>query len=75
MVHLEELTFMVEENLEDFYNDRDRFKGHRLLIDFEAVEIPDEPNTPDIEFSKPKFKKRQTTSKHIKPDPNKKSLF
>ena len=75
MVHLEELTFFVEENLEDFYNDRDRFKGHRLLIDFEAVEIPDEPNTPDIEFSKPKFKKRQTTSKHIKPDPNKKSLF
>jgi|TARA_B110000908_G_scaffold94717_1_gene112239 hypothetical protein len=75
MVHLEELTFMVENNLDDFYNDKDRFKGHRLLIDFEAVELPDEPETPEMEFSKPKFKKRQTTSTHIKKDPNKKSLF
>jgi hypothetical protein len=46
-----------------------------LLVDFNEAEIPDEPETPDMEFSKPKFKKRQTTSKHIKSNPNKKSLF
>jgi hypothetical protein len=75
MVYLEEITNMVDNNLEDFYNDRDRFKGFKLLVDFDEAKIPDEPETPDMEFSKPKFKKRQTTSKHIKSDPNKKSLF
>ncbi|NND24128.1 MAG: hypothetical protein HKN86_05475 [Acidimicrobiia bacterium] len=75
MVHLEEITNMVDNNLEDFYNDRDRFKGFKLLVDFDEAKIPDEPETPDMEFSKPKFKKRQITSKHIKSNPNKKSLF
>ena len=56
MVHLEEITNMVDNNLEDFYNDRDRFKGFKLLVDFNEAEIPDEPETPDMEFSKPKFR-------------------
>lgn len=73
MVHLEEITDMVEKDLNDFYNDRDRFKGLKMLIDFDSIDLNAE--TPEMKFEKPKFKKRQTTSVHIKPNPNKKSLF
>ena len=73
MVRIESITNMVEKDLDDFYNDRDRFKGLKMMIDFESIDL--EINTPEMKMSKPKFKKREIISKHIKPDPNKKSLF
>jgi len=73
MVRIEDISNMVEDNLDDFQRDSDRFKGMKLLIDFQPLDLT--VNSPDIEFPKPKFKKRQIISKFIKPDPSKKSLF
>ncbi len=69
MVRIEEM----EDNIEDFFNDSDRFKKMRMLIDFEMPEFKAE--NPNMEFSKPKLKKGQKAAKFIKPDRNKKSLF
>tara|TARA_R110002050_G_scaffold219734_1_gene355615 strand:- start:37 stop:246 length:210 start_codon:yes stop_codon:yes gene_type:complete len=69
MVRIEEM----EDNIEDFFNDSDRFKKMRMLIDFEMPEFKTE--NPNMEFSKPKLKKGQKAAKFIKPDRNKKSLF
>ena len=73
MVRIEDICNMVEDNFEEFQRDSDRFKGMKLLLDFKPLDLS--VNSPDIKLPTPKFKKRQTTSKHIKPDPNKKSLF
>lgn len=73
MVRIEDLTVMVEKDLDDFYNDRDRFKGLKMLVDFDSIDL--EANAPEMKMGKPKFKKREIISKHIKPNPNKKSLF
>ena len=70
MVRIEEM----EDTLEDFFKDSDRFKKMKMLIDFEMPEFKADNNT-DMEFSKPKFKKGEKASKFIKPDRNKKSLF
>ena len=73
MVRLEDINSMVEDNLDDFQKDSDRFKGMKLLIDFTPLDLS--VNSPEIKLPQPKFKKRQITSKFIKPNPNKKSLF
>ena len=73
MVHLESINDMVDKDLDNFYSDRDRFKGLKMIIDFDSVDLNAE--TPEMKFSQPKFKKRQTTSTYIKSNPNKKSLF
>jgi hypothetical protein len=73
MVRIEDISVMVEDNLDDFQKDSDRFKGMKLLIDFKPLDLS--VNSPDIKMPEPKFKKRQITSKFIKPNPNKKSLF
>lgn len=73
MVRLEDINSMVEDNLDDFQRDSDRFKGLKLLIDFNPLDLRVE--SPEIKFPKPKFKKKEVASKFIKPNPNKKSLF
>lgn len=69
MVRIEEM----EDNIEDFFKDSDRFKKMKMLIDFEMPEFKTE--NPDMEFSKPKLKRGEKAAKYIKPDVNKKSLF
>lgn len=71
MVHIEEL--MVDKELDDFYRDRDRFKGHKLLIDFKPIDVSFNPQS--FEPGRPKMKKKQRTSTYIKPSGNKGSLF
>tara|TARA_Y100000389_G_C17325294_1_gene445233 strand:+ start:306 stop:527 length:222 start_codon:yes stop_codon:yes gene_type:complete len=73
MVCIETINDMVEDNFDEFQKDSDRFKGMKLLIDFKPLDLS--VNSPEMEMPKPKFKKRQITSKFIKPNPNKKSLF
>ena len=73
MVRIEDINSMVEDNFDEFQKDSDRFKGMKLLIDFKPLDLS--VNSPEMEMPKPKFKKRQITSKFIKPNPNKKSLF
>jgi|TARA_B100000497_G_C7438238_1_gene272942 hypothetical protein len=73
MVCIETINNMVEDNFDEFQKDSDRFKGMKLLIDFKPLDLS--VNSPEMEMPKPKFKKRQITSKFIKPNPNKKSLF
>ena len=73
MVRIDDINIMVEDSLDDFYKDGSRFKRMKLLIDFKPLDTSIE--SPDITFSKPKFKKGQKTSKFIKNNNNKKSLF
>ena len=73
MVRIEDINSMVEDNFDEFQKDSDRFKGMKLLIDFKPLDLS--VSSPDIKMPEPKFKKRQITSKFIKPNPNKKSLF
>ncbi len=67
------ITDMVDDNLEDFLKDSERFKGNKLIIDFEVEEFNVQSNKFVVE--KPKLKKGQKEPKFIRPNPNKKSLF
>jgi hypothetical protein len=71
MVRLNE--FMVDDNLEDFYKDKDRFKNLKMLIDFKQIELNAE--SPDFDPGQPKYKKKQKFSTYIKPKKDGKSLF
>lgn len=64
---------MVDSDLDDFYKDRDRFKGFRMLVDFSASQY--DHSAPEIEVGKPKLKKKLKASKFIKPNNKGKSLF
>jgi hypothetical protein len=64
MVHLEDITATVEKDLDDFYKDRDRFKGLKLLVGFEANDYNLE--APELEVGKAKFKKKLKTSTFVK---------
>ena len=64
---------MVDDNLEDFLKDSERFKGNKLIVDFEVEEFNVQSNKFVVE--KPKLKKGQKAAKFIRPNPNKKSLF
>jgi len=73
MVRIEDITYMVEDNFDEFQKDSDRFKGMKLLIDFKPLDLS--VSSPEIKMPEPKFKKREKTSTYIKPSSNKKSLF
>lgn len=75
MVRIEEINSTVEDNLEDFFRDSERFKKMKLLIDFEMPDLDAKLESPGMKFEKPKLKKPQRASKFIKPNSNKKSLF
>lgn len=72
MVRIEEITQMVERDLDDFYRDRDRFKGLKLLIDFNSDEY--QHSAPGLQFTEPKFKKRLKAAHFIK-NKGEKGLF
>ncbi len=74
MVLIEDINNEVDDNLEDFYRDKDRFRNLKLLIDFKPMEL--EAKSATFNPGKPKFKKKQTTSIYIKPSSSdNKSLF
>jgi len=74
MVLIEDINKTVEDNLEDFYKDKGRFRNLKLLIDFTPIEH--KPKSVTFDPGKPKFKKKQKTSVYIKPrSGDNKSLF
>lgn len=74
MVLIEEINSRVEDNLDDFYKDKDRFRNLKLLIDFRPIDI--EAKSATFNPGKPKFKKKQRISTYIKPKTGgNKSLF
>lgn len=64
MVHLEDITTTVEKDLDDFYRDRDRFKGLKMLVDFKVNDYNLE--APNIEVGDAKFKKKLKISTFTK---------
>ena len=61
----------MDEELDKFYRDKNRFKNLKKMIDFEFTQEDFEGKS--IKISQPKFKKKLITSKFVKT--NKKSLF
>ena len=61
----------MDEELDKFYRDKNRFKNLKKMIDFEFTQEDFEGK--GIKISQPKFKKKLITSKFVKA--NKKSLF
>jgi hypothetical protein len=73
MVRIEDITKMVEEDLYNFHEDGKRFKGHKLLLDFDSSDYDVE--LPETESIKPKYKKKKKASVFVKPKSNRRSLF
>jgi len=73
MVRLEEITRMVEKDLDDFYQDRDRFKGLKLFIDFSQDDY--EHKAPEMKMNAPKFKKKLKASTFFKKNNKDRGLF
>ena len=73
MVRIEEITKMVDKDLDDFYRDRDRFKGMKMLINFDAANY--DHDAPKLEIENPKFKKKLRASKFIKKNNKDRGLF
>lgn len=75
MVHLkiEDITNMVNDSMDSFYQDRDRFKGLKALINFSSSDY--QYTSKSINGIKPKLKKKQKASIFVKNNNNKKSLF
>lgn len=74
MVLIEDINNRVDDNLDDFYKDKERFRNLKLLVDFTPIDI--EAKDSSFNPGKPKFKKKQRTSIYIKPKSgDNKSLF
>ena len=70
-----DFTIQMEQDLDDFYNERKRHNNLKMIIDFEQSSIEYESKQINIEDSKPKLKKRLKASKFIPKSNDKKSLF
>ena len=64
----------MDNELDEFYNDRENDKNFKLLIDFEQSDIEYSSKPLKMQEFKPKLKKKLKASKFI-PKSNKKSLF
>ena len=65
----------MEQELDDFYNERKKHKNYKLLIDFEQSDIEYQTKGMEMHDYKPKMKKKLRASKFIPKSNNKKSLF
>ena len=65
---------MVDQELEDFENDKNRTRGLKTLVEFTStnIEYNGEQSTFEV---KPKFKQKLKVSVYIKEDKDKRSLF
>ena len=61
----------MDEELDKFYKDKNRFKNLKKMVDFEFSQ--DYFDGKQIKMNPPKFKKKLTTSKFVKT--NRKTLF
>lgn len=68
-----DIDLSMEEELEDFYRDRNRFKRIKHLVDFEFKEKNYKGNS--FVMPKPVHKKKLKVSKFIKPNNQDKALF
>lgn len=68
-----DIDLSMEEELEGFYKDRDRFKRIKHLVDFEFKDKDYKGKS--FIMSKPKHKKKLKAAKFIKPNNRDKSLF
>lgn len=73
MVRIEDITEMVDQDLDDFYNDRDRFKRLKMFVDFTPSEY--EHKAPEIQIDQAKFKKKLRASTFVKGNNKNKGLF
>lgn len=65
----------MEQDLDDFYNEREKHNNHKLLIDFEQSDVEYQSKGIKMKDYKPKMKKKLRASKFIPKSNNKKSLF
>lgn len=65
----------MEQELDDFYNEREKHNNYKLLIDFEQSDIEYQTKGMEMQDYKPKMKKKLRASKFIPKSNNKKSLF
>jgi len=71
MVRIEE--FMVDNEIDDFYKDSNRFKGYKLIVDFDQIDLNFIPK--GFNVGAPKMKQKQRSSIYVKPKDDKESLF
>lgn len=64
---------MIEEEFEDFEQERKRTRNLKLLVDFGTTNITH--NEKSITFTSPKYKSKLKTSVYIKKNKNNNSLF
>lgn len=71
---IDRILKMVDQELEDFENDKNRRRGLKSLVEFTSTNI--EYNGEETKFEiKPKFKQKLKVSVYIKEDKDKRSLF
>jgi len=64
---------MIDQEFEDFENERSKRKNMKLLIDFDISSISH--NGKDMKMVEPKYKKKHVTSVYIKGNKKNNSLF
>ena len=71
---IDQILRMVDQELEDFENDKNRTRGLKTLVEFTStnIEYSGEQSTFEV---KPKFKQKLKVSVYIKEDKDKRSLF
>ena len=65
----------MDQELDDFYNEKDKHNNYKLLVDFDQSNIEYSTKGMKMEDYKPKLKKKLNASKFIPKSNNKKSLF
>jgi hypothetical protein len=71
---IDQILRMVDQELEDFENDKNRRTGLKSLVEFTSTNIEYNGDKSDFEI-KPKFKQKLKVSVYIKETKDKRSLF
>ena len=70
-----DFAITMDQELDDFYNERERHNNFKLFIDFDQPDIEYTSKEFKVEEHKPKLKKKLKASKFIPKSNSKKSLF
>tara|TARA_R110000772_G_scaffold105909_2_gene207748 strand:+ start:6236 stop:6448 length:213 start_codon:yes stop_codon:yes gene_type:complete len=68
-----DFNLLMEDELDDFYNEQSKHNNLRMLIEFE--DMLTDYDTKGMDLGKPKMRKKLTASKFIPKKGNNKSLF
>jgi hypothetical protein len=71
---IDQILRMVDQELEDFENDKNRRTGLKSLVEFTSTNIEYNGDESNFEI-KPKFKQKLKVSVYIKETKDKRSLF